>query len=84
MNLEQLLTPYLLKPGTNRNEPKSAKTNRNQSKPAETTQKNCETTRSDPNLQNWGNLEFFASFRFSNIKPKCLNCGILDQKILTL
>ena len=83
MNLEQLLIPYLLKPGTNRNEPKPAKTKRNQSKPAETTPKNCETIRIDSKLQKWGNLEFSASFRFSNIESKCLNLGILGQKILT-
>ena len=50
------LNSYLLKPETSQNNPK----------PAKTTQKNCETTWNDPKFQNWGNMEFSTSFRFSN------------------
>ena len=65
--------PYLLKPGTSQNEPK----------PAKTTPQNCETTRNDPKFENWGNLKFSTSFRFSNLEPKYPNLGILGQKVLT-
>ena len=49
----------------------------------QTTQKNCETTRNDPKLQKWGNLEFFVSFHFSNFEPKSPNLGILGKEVST-
>ena len=58
------------------------KTSQNKPKPAETTQKS-KTTRNDPKFQNWGNLEFSTTFRFSNFEPKCQNFGVLGQKVLT-
>ena len=66
---------------TTRNQPKRAETSRNDSKPAETTQNNCKTTQNDPKFQNWENLEFSASFRFSNFVPKCPNLGILGKEV---
>ena len=54
----------------------------NEPKPAGMTPKNCETTENDPQLQNWENLEFCMSFRFSNFEAKCANLGILGQKAL--
>ena len=37
----------------------------------------------EPKFQNWENLEFFTSFRFSNCEAKCLNVGILGQEVPT-
>ena len=53
---------------------------RDQPKRAETTQRNYETTQNDSKFQNWENLEFSSSIRFSNFKPKCPNLAVLFQK----
>ena len=45
--------------------------------------KRAETRQNDPKFWNLGNLQFFTSFRFSNFLPKCLNLGLLAQKVLT-
>ena len=70
----EFLCPYLLKSGTSQNE-----TSQNRTKPAETTPKKIpkrpETT------QNLRNLEFSASFHFSNFEPKCSNLSILGQDV---
>ena len=56
-----------------RNDPKRTETNRNQPKRPKTNLQN------DPNFQNWENLEFCTSFRFSNFQLKCLNLSILGE-----
>ena len=61
----------ILKPGTSQKEPK----------PTETTQNNCEMTRYDPKVHNWGNLEFFTSVRCLNFEPKCPNLRILGKEV---
>ena len=62
------------------NEPKPTKTSQNNPKPEKATPKNCETTRNEPNFQNWRNLEFSISFRFSNFEPKSPNLGFWAKK----
>ena len=74
-SLALLFKTSLLSVFTNtRKEPKGTKTS--QRSPGKKMQ-------SDPLFQNWGNVEFSASFRFSNFKPKCSNLGIMDRKAST-
>ena len=57
---------------------------RNQPKPPETSRNDQKQLRNNPTFQNWGNLEFCASFRFSNFDSKCQNLSILDKKVVTV
>ena len=40
-----------------------------------TSQKSCKTSQSEPKFPNCGNMEFSASFFFSNFEPKCPYLG---------
>ena len=59
------------------NKPKQVETSQNEPKSAE-------TTLNDPKYENWGNLQFSASFHFSNFQCKWPNLGIFGQEISTV